>query len=97
MTQLDSKRPDGDSVKEISPLSKFLGICTTIQGHDLFAIPINKTIGAPSFYQAFSLQTFANLSFLPPSPAHLQNQWWAVATGAADEAEGSRAGARRRQ
>jgi hypothetical protein len=44
---LNSKRPDGDSVKETSPLSKFLGICTTIQGHDLFAIPINKTVGAP--------------------------------------------------
>jgi hypothetical protein len=79
---LNSKRPDGESVKETSPLSKFLGICTTIQGHDLFTIPINKTVGAPSFYQAFSLQTFANLSFLPPSPVHLQNQWRAVATGA---------------
>jgi hypothetical protein len=45
---LNSKRPDGDSVKDTSPLSKFLGICTTIQGHDLFTIPINKTVGAPS-------------------------------------------------
>jgi hypothetical protein len=45
---LNSKRPDGDSVKETSPPSKFLWICTTIQGHDLFAIPINKTVGAPS-------------------------------------------------
>jgi hypothetical protein len=78
---LDSKRPDGDSVKETRPPSKFLGICTTIQGHDLSTIPINKTVGAPSFYQAFSLQTFTNLSFLPQSPAHLQNQWRAVATG----------------
>jgi hypothetical protein len=45
---LNSKRPDGDSVKETSPPSKFLGVCTTIQGHDLFAKPINKTVGAPS-------------------------------------------------
>jgi hypothetical protein len=63
--------------------SKFLGIYATIWGHDVFAIPINKTAGIPSFNQAFNLQTFANLSFLPPSPAHLQNQWRAVATGVA--------------
>jgi hypothetical protein len=46
---LDSKRPDGDSVKETSPFSKFLAICTTIQGRDLFTIPLNKTVGAPTF------------------------------------------------
>jgi hypothetical protein len=45
---LNSKQPDGDSVKETSPPSKFLRICTMIQGHDLFANPINKTIGAPN-------------------------------------------------
>jgi hypothetical protein len=45
---LNSKRPDDDSVKTTSPHSKFLGICTTICGHNLFAIPINKTMGAPS-------------------------------------------------
>jgi hypothetical protein len=45
---LTPERPNGDSIKEAFPPSKFLGICTTIQGHDLFAIPINKTIGAPS-------------------------------------------------
>jgi hypothetical protein len=81
---LDSKRPDGDSVKEISPLSKFLGICTTIQGHDVFVIPINKTVGAPSFYQAFNLQTFANLSFSSSINQRIsKNQWRAVAPGAA--------------
>jgi hypothetical protein len=45
---LNFKRPDDDSVKETSPPSKFLEICTTIYGDDLFAIPINKTVGAPS-------------------------------------------------
>jgi hypothetical protein len=33
---LNPKRPDDDSVKEASPPPKFLGICTTISGHDLF-------------------------------------------------------------
>jgi hypothetical protein len=96
---LNSKRTDGDSVKETSPLSKFLGICTTIQGHDLFAIPINKTIGTPAFHQAFSLQTFANLSLLLPPPAQLQEPMEGSGNRhrTTDEAEGSRAGARRRQ
>jgi hypothetical protein len=40
-----------------------------IQGHDLFAIPINKTVGAPVFHQAFSLQTFANPNLLFPPQA----------------------------
>jgi hypothetical protein len=81
---LNSKRPADDSVKETYPLSKFLGKCTTIQGHDLFTIPINKTIAAPSFYQAFNLQTFANLSFSSSINQRIsKNQWRAVATSVA--------------
>jgi hypothetical protein len=44
---LNPKRPDDDSVKEVSPPPKILGICTTISGHDLFASPINKNLGCP--------------------------------------------------
>jgi hypothetical protein len=66
---------------ETSPLSKFLGICTTIQGHDLLNNPINKTVGAPSL--SSSLQAFAN----PSLPRHhhqrgSKNQWRVAATGA---------------
>jgi hypothetical protein len=32
---LNSKRPDDGLVKETSPPSNFLGICATIQSHDL--------------------------------------------------------------
>jgi hypothetical protein len=61
----------------------FLGICTTIQGHDLFAIPINKTVGALSFYQAFSLQTFANPSLLFHHQRSSKNQWRVAAKSVA--------------
>jgi hypothetical protein len=96
---LNSKRPDGESVKETSPLSKFLGICTTIQGHDFFIILINKIVGALAFHRAFSLQAFANPSLPFPQPAQLQEPMAGSSNRhrAADEAEGSRAGARRRQ
>jgi hypothetical protein len=96
---LNSKRPDGDSVKETSPLSKFLGICTTIQGHDLFIIPINKTVGAPlSFTKPLAFKPLPTQACFSPS-AQLQEP---MAGGsnrrrAADEAEGSRADERRRQ
>jgi hypothetical protein len=80
---LNSKQPDGDSVKETSPHSKFLGICTTIQGHDLFAIPINKIVAAPAFHQAFFFQTFANLSFPFPPLVHPKNLMAVVIAGAA--------------
>jgi hypothetical protein len=97
---LNSKRPDGESVKETYPPSKFLGICTTIQGHDLFTSPINKTVRARSFFhQAFSIQIFANSSLLFQSPAQPQKPMAGSSNRrrAADEAKGSRAGARRRQ
>jgi hypothetical protein len=70
-----------------------------IQGHDLFAIPINKTVGAPVFHQAFSLQAFANPNLLFPPQAQLQEPMAGSSNRrrAADEAEGSRVGARRRQ
>jgi hypothetical protein len=45
MTQLESKRPDDSLVERASPLPKFLGICATISGHDLFASSINKKLG----------------------------------------------------
>jgi hypothetical protein len=35
------------SVERVSPLPKFLGICATISGHDLFASSINKKLGCP--------------------------------------------------
>jgi hypothetical protein len=44
---LNPKRPDDGSVKGVSPLPKFLGICATISGHDLFASLINKNLGRP--------------------------------------------------
>jgi hypothetical protein len=81
---LNSKRPDGELVKETSPPSKFLGICITIQGHDLLTSPINKTVDAPSFFTkplAFkSLPTQACLSNLQRGP---KNPWRVAATGAA--------------
>jgi hypothetical protein len=97
---LNSKRPDGDSVKETSPPSKFLEICTTIQCHDLFTSPINNTVGAPSFFhQAFSLQIFANSSLFSQSPAQPQEPMAGSSNRrrAAAEAEESRVGARRRE
>jgi hypothetical protein len=42
---LNPKRPGDGSVERVSPLSKFLGICATISGHDLFARSINKNLG----------------------------------------------------
>jgi hypothetical protein len=81
---LNSKRPDGELVKETSPPSKFLGLCTTIQSHDLFTSPINKTVGAPSFFTkplAFkSLPTQGCFSNHQRGP---KNQWRLAATGAA--------------
>jgi hypothetical protein len=96
---LKSKRPDGDSVKETSPPSKFLGICTTIQGHDLFATPINKTVGAPSLSSSL-LPSRLCQSKLSSSITSAPKKLMAGSGNrhrASDEAEGSRAGARRRQ
>jgi hypothetical protein len=45
--RLNPKRPDDGSVEGTPPLPKFLRICTTISGHDLFASPINKNLGCP--------------------------------------------------
>jgi hypothetical protein len=44
---LNPKRPDDGSVEGVSPLPKFLGICATISGHDLFTSTINKNFGCP--------------------------------------------------
>jgi hypothetical protein len=64
---LNPKRPDDGSVKGISPLTKFLGICITISGHDFFASPINKNLGCLlAFHQVPYFQAFANLNFFFP-------------------------------
>jgi hypothetical protein len=79
---LNSKRPDGDLVKETSPLYKFFGICTTIQGHNLFVTPINKTVGAPCLSPSLLPSNLhqSKLSFFTSAPP--KNQWRAVETGA---------------
>jgi hypothetical protein len=96
---LNSKRPDGDSVKQASPPSKFLEIYTTIQGHDLSAIPINKTVGAPSLSPNLSPSSLYQSKLSSSSTSTPQNLMAGSSSRhrARDEAEGSRAGARRRQ
>jgi hypothetical protein len=44
---MNPKLPDDRSVEGVSPLYKFLGICATISGHDLFVSSINKDLGCP--------------------------------------------------
>jgi hypothetical protein len=41
---MNPKRLNDGSVERVSPLPKFLGICTTISSHDLFASSINKDL-----------------------------------------------------
>jgi hypothetical protein len=79
---LNYKRPDGDSVKETSPLSKFLGICTTIQGHDLFAIPINKTVGSPCLSPSLLPSNLrqSKLSFSTSAPQKINGGQWQQAS-----------------
>jgi hypothetical protein len=44
---MNPKRLSDSSVERVSPLPKFLEICATISGHDLFAGPINKNLVCP--------------------------------------------------
>jgi hypothetical protein len=44
---MNPKRLGDGSVERVSPLQKFLGICTTISVHDLFISSINKDFGCP--------------------------------------------------
>jgi hypothetical protein len=96
---LNSKRPDDDSVKETSPPSKFLGICTTIYGHDLFAIPINKITGAPSLSPSILPSSLCQSKLPSPALALPKNLMTGSSSRrrASDEAEGSCVGACRRR
>jgi hypothetical protein len=44
---MNPKRLGNRSVEGVSPLPKFLGICATISGPDLFDSSINKDLGCP--------------------------------------------------
>jgi hypothetical protein len=44
---MNPKRLGDGSVKRVSPLPKFLWICATISGHDIFVSSINKDFGCP--------------------------------------------------
>jgi hypothetical protein len=95
---LNPKRPDDGSVKGVSPPPEFLEICTTISGHDLFASPINKNLGAPRLSPSPLLSSLCQSKLLLSSTSTSKAPWQAAATKrrASDEAEESRTGARRR-